>query len=98
MCATTRNACVTHRFVEVMAHRVGQRADGVIEDQQVLVLVLAEGKHKRLEDEAEVGHEFGARLLLERRERRARRFLYALVRIQHSLQKLNMRKNGNSNC
>ena len=25
-------------------------------------------------------------------------FLYALVRIQHSLQKLNMRKNGNSNC
>ena len=34
----------SHRLVEVMAHRVSQSADGVVEDEQVFVLVLAEGE------------------------------------------------------
>lgn len=35
---------ISYRLVEVMPHRISEGPDGVIEDQQVLVLVLAEGK------------------------------------------------------
>lgn len=44
------------RLVEVMAHGVGQGADGVVEDEQVLVLVLGEREHERLQDEPEIWH------------------------------------------
>ncbi len=51
-------------------------------------LVFSERVDEGLEDEGEVGHELGARLLLERRERRARRLLHPLVGVQDSLQQL----------
>lgn len=51
-------------LVEVVAHGVGQGADGVVQDEQVLVLVLGEGEHQGLEDVAEVGHQFRAGLFL----------------------------------
>lgn len=54
-----------YRLVEVVPHRVGQRADGVVQDEQVLVLVLAEGEHQRVQDKAEVRHQLRARLLLQ---------------------------------
>lgn len=55
----------SHRLVEVVAHRVGQGADGIIEDEQVLVLVLAKGEDKGVQDIAEVGHQLRAGLLLQ---------------------------------
>ena len=57
-------------------------------------LVLAEGVDERLEDEGEVGHQLGARLLFERRERRARRLLHPLVAVQHPLEQLRQRARG----
>ena len=35
----------------MVSDRVGQGADGIVEDEQVLVLVLAEGKDQRLQDD-----------------------------------------------
>ena len=35
-------------LVEVVANAVRQSADGVVQDEQVLVLVLAEREHQRL--------------------------------------------------
>ena len=55
----------SHRLVEVVAHRVGQGADGIVEDEQVLVLVLAEGKNEGVQDVAEVRHQLRAGLLLQ---------------------------------
>ena len=52
-------------LVEVVAHAVRQGADGVVQDEEVLVLVFVEREHQRLDDEAEVGHQLGARLLLQ---------------------------------
>lgn len=76
------------RFVEVVPHGVGQRADGVVQDEQVLVLVLGEGEHQGLEDVAEIGHQFCAGLLLQGGEGGAGCFLYTLVAVQDALQKL----------
>lgn len=50
----------------MVSHRVGQRSYGVVKDEQVFVLVLAEGKHKGVQDERQVGHQFCASLLLQR--------------------------------
>lgn len=55
----------SHRLIEVVAHRVGQGANGIIEDEQVLMLVLAKGKNKSVKDIAEVGHQLCAGLLLQ---------------------------------
>ena len=48
---------------------VGQRADGVVQDEQVLVLVLPEGEHQRVQDETQVGYQLRTRLLLQCGER-----------------------------
>lgn len=55
----------SHRLVEVVAHRVSQGANSVIQDEQVLVLVLAESEDKGIQDVAEVRHQLRARLLLQ---------------------------------
>lgn len=55
----------SHRLVEMVAHGVSQGADGIIEDEQVLMLVLAKGKDKSVQDIAEVGHQLCAGLLLQ---------------------------------
>lgn len=55
----------SHRLVEVVAHRVSQGADGIIEDEQVLVLVLAKGEDEGVQDIAEVGYQLRAGLLLQ---------------------------------
>jgi hypothetical protein len=47
----------------VVAYAVRQGADGVVEDQQVLVLILVECKDERLQDESEVRYELRAGLL-----------------------------------
>lgn len=73
------------RLVEVVAHGVGQGSDGIVQDEQVLVLVLGESKHQGLEDVTEVGHQFRARLLLQSGEGGAGCFLHALVAVQDAL-------------
>lgn len=49
----------------MVAHRVGQGANGIIEDEQVLVLVFAKGKNESVKDIAEVGDQLRACLLLQ---------------------------------
>lgn len=49
----------------MVAHRVRQGSNSIVEDEQVLVLVLPESKHQRVEDEAQVGHQLRAGLLLQ---------------------------------
>ena len=77
-----------HWFVEVVAHRVSQSADSIVEDEQVLGLVLVEGGHEDLEDIPEVGHQLCACLLLQRGKGTAGSLLDPLVGVQHSLQQL----------
>lgn len=55
----------SHRLIEVVAHRVGQGANGIIEDKQVLMLVFAKGKNESVKNVAEVGHQLRASLLLQ---------------------------------
>lgn len=55
----------SHRLIEVVAHRVSQGANGIVEDEQVLVLVFAKGKNKSVKDIAEVGHQLRACLFLQ---------------------------------
>ena len=80
-----------------MAHRVGQRTDGVVEDEQVLVLVLAERVHQRFENETQIGHQFGAGFLLQRSEGRTGRLLHALIAVQYPFQQLNTRSSNQIN-
>lgn len=54
-----------HRLVEMVTNRVSQGANGIIEDEQVLMQVLAKGKDKSVQDIAEVGHQLCASLLLQ---------------------------------
>lgn len=58
-----------YRLIEMVAHRVGQGPDGVVQDEEILVLVLPEGKHQRVQDEAQVGNQLCARLLLQSSKR-----------------------------
>lgn len=55
----------TYRLIEMVAHGIRQRSDGVVQDEEILVLVLSEGKHQRVQDEAQVGDELRARLFLQ---------------------------------
>ena len=76
------------RLVEMMTHTVRQGPDGVIEDQQVLVLIFVEGEHESLQDEAQVGDKLRAGLLLEGSEGGAGGLLDSLVAVQDPLQEL----------
>lgn len=60
-----RGSLGTHRLIKVVAHRVGQGANGIIEDEQILMLVFAKGKNKSVKDIAEVGDQLRACLLLQ---------------------------------
>lgn len=79
--------------VERGTDRVGQGSDRVVQDEQVLLLVLVERKDEVAEDRPEERLEFGTRLLLERRERRAARFLHALVVVEAHLEQAFHRRN-----
>lgn len=57
----------------MVAHRVCQSSDGVVEYEEILVLVLSEGKHQRVQDEAQIGNQLRARLLLQGGERTVRK-------------------------
>ena len=45
---------MTYWFVEVVANRVCESSDGVIEDEQILGLILGEGRHQHLHKQTEV--------------------------------------------
>lgn len=49
-----------------MSDGVSQGANGVVQYEQVFVLVFAESEDECLQYVVQVGHELGARLLLER--------------------------------
>jgi hypothetical protein len=76
------------RFVEMMPNRVSQGSDGIVQNKQVLVLVLAEGKDQRLQNETEVRNQLSAGFLLESGKSRACCLLHSFVAIQHSFKKL----------
>lgn len=59
----------SHRLVQMMADGVCQGADGVVEDQKVLVLIFPERKHQCVQNETEIWNQLGARLLLQSRKR-----------------------------
>lgn len=61
-----------YRLVEVMSYGVGEGSDGVVQNEQVLVLVFPKGKNQSVQDKAEVGDELGACLLLQSGERTVR--------------------------
>lgn len=58
-----------YRLVKVMPDRICQRADGVVEDEQVLVLIFPKREHKSVQNKAEVRHQLCASLLLQSRKR-----------------------------
>lgn len=55
--------------VESLGDRVSERSDGVVEDEEVLLLVLGEGEDEVSDDGFEVGLEKGSSFLLESSER-----------------------------
>lgn len=57
-----------YRFIEVVPDGVSQGPDGIVQDEQVLMLVLAEGEDKGVQDVGEVGHQLCASLLLQGRK------------------------------
>lgn len=52
----------------MMSDRVSKGPDGIIEDQQVLMLVLPEGKHQCVQNEAQVGNQLCTGLLFQGRK------------------------------
>lgn len=60
-----RGCLGSHRLIEVVAHRVRQGTNGIVEDEQILMLVFAKGKNKSVKNIAEVGHQLRACLLLQ---------------------------------
>ena len=65
VCVCVRACVCAYRLVEVVSHRVSQGADGIVQDEQVLVLVLVEGEDQRVQDVGQVGDQLGTRLLLQ---------------------------------
>lgn len=57
-----------YRLVEMMPDGVCQGADGVVEDEQVLVLIFPECKHQSVQNETEIWNQLRARLLLQSRK------------------------------
>lgn len=49
----------------MVANRISQSANCIIQDQQVLVLVFPKGKHQSIQDEAEIRNQLCARLFLK---------------------------------
>ena len=78
----------THRFVEVVAHRVCQCPYGVIQHHQVFGLVAVEGGHQHLQDVSQVRYQFRTRLFLQRREGTTGSLLDTLVGVQDTIQQL----------
>ena len=74
------------RVVECGADGVGEGANGVVQDEEVLLLVLVEREDEVAEDGPEEGLELRAGLLLERRKRRAARLLHTLVVVEAHLE------------
>jgi len=57
--------CSAYRFIEMMPHRVCKCSDGVVKNEQIFVLVLAEREHQCVQDDSQVGNQLRAGLLLQ---------------------------------
>lgn len=44
----------TYGLVEVVTHRICQSSYGIIQDEEILVLILPKGKDQRVQDETQV--------------------------------------------
>jgi len=82
-------ASCTHGLVEMVSHRVRQCSYGVIEDEQVLVLVLPKSKNQRVQDETKVRHQLCARLLLQGGKRTVGKTRWVRSRAVNRLKKIN---------
>lgn len=69
-------------------NRIRQCSDGIVEDQQVLLLVLREGVGEVAQDWLEERYKFGTCFLLESSESTAAGFLHPLVGVEYGLEKL----------
>lgn len=56
-----------------MAHRVSQCPNGIIENEQVFVLVFSKSKDQCVQNKAKIGNKLCACLLLQSRKRTARK-------------------------
>lgn len=68
--------------------RIGKRADGIVEDEQVALLVFVECRYQTLQDGLHVRLQSGTRLLFERGKGAAPGFLDSLVGVEDHAQKL----------
>ena len=64
-------------------HCIRQRADGVVQDQDVLVLILVKREDQIPKDRLQVGNNLGARVLFQSREGAAPGFLHAFVVVEN---------------
>ena len=71
-----------------MTHTVRQGSNGIVQDQQVFMLILMERKHQGLQDETKVRNQLSARLLLQGCKGWTGGLLHSLVRVQDALQQL----------
>lgn len=55
----------THSLVEMVTHWIRKSPNGIIEDEEILVLVLSKGKNQSVQDEAQVRNQFCACFLLQ---------------------------------
>ncbi len=67
-----------YRLVQMMSDRVCQGADGVVEDEQVLVLIFSKRKHQCVQNETEVRNQLRTRFLLQSRERTEKHYTVVL--------------------
>lgn len=57
----------------MMSYRVSQCPNGIIEDEQILVLVFPEGKDQCVQNKSKIGNKLCASLLLQSSKRTARK-------------------------
>lgn len=58
-------SCWAHRLVQVVSHRVCQCSNGIIKNEQVLVLIFPKSKNQCVKDETQVRDQLGTCLLLQ---------------------------------
>lgn len=73
-------------LVECLTHGFSQGAERIVKDQQVLVLVGAEGSREVDQDGLQVGYELKCGFFFECRKRRAGGLLDTFVLVQDALQ------------
>ena len=70
----------------MMTHTICQGSNGVVEDQQVLVLIFMKSKHQGFQNKSKIWNKLGTGFLFQGGEGRTSCFLNPLVGVKNSLQ------------